>query len=79
MAVLSYVDHSTNQFERSKVKRLAAYGLAIAGFVIGAIIIIGVISGLLVGVHQNYIYWQSVLYNLRIYGEVNFCSQSDVL
>ncbi|KAK2141770.1 hypothetical protein LSH36_1045g00045 [Paralvinella palmiformis] len=56
MAVLSYVDHSTNQFERSKVKRLAAYGLAIAGFVIGAIIIIGVIIGLLVGVHQNYIY-----------------------
>ena len=40
IAVLSYVDHSTKQYERSKKKRCVAYGLAIAAIVTGLIAVI---------------------------------------
>ncbi|KAK2160049.1 hypothetical protein LSH36_141g06053 [Paralvinella palmiformis] len=40
MAILSYVDHSTKQFERSQAKKSVAYGLGIAGIVIGTIIVV---------------------------------------
>lgn len=40
MAILSYVDHSTKKFARSKSKRSVVYGLAIAGIVIGSLITI---------------------------------------
>jgi hypothetical protein len=44
MAILSYVDHSTKQFERSKAKKSVAYGLGIAGIVIGTIIVVTTIG-----------------------------------
>ena len=40
MAILSYVDHSGKQYERSKAKRRVAYGLAITAIIVGTIIIL---------------------------------------
>lgn len=40
MAVLSYVDHSGKQYERSKTKRRVAYGLAITAIIVGTITLI---------------------------------------
>jgi len=44
MAILSYVDHSGKQFERSKAKRYVSYGFSIAAIAIGSIIaVIGIV------------------------------------